>query len=72
MAETTATVKPTTSVQAKKSSNIISLIAPILCLVAGYCIWRFGLGAGSNFGIGSENGGFWPERHEPKSALSKM
>ena len=28
MAETTATVKPTTSVQAKKSSNIISLLAP--------------------------------------------
>jgi len=72
MAETTATVKPTTSVQAKKSSNIISLLAPVLCLVAGYCIWRFGLGAGSNFGEGGENGGFWPDRHDPKSALSKM
>ena len=36
MAETTATVKPTTSVQAKKSSNIISLIAPVLCLLAGW------------------------------------
>ncbi|MBX2935095.1 MAG: MotA/TolQ/ExbB proton channel family protein [Ferruginibacter sp.] len=72
MAETTSTVKPTTSVQAKKSSNIISLIAPILCLIAGYCIWRFGLGNGSNFGSGGENGGFWPDRHDPKSALSKM
>ncbi len=72
MAETTATVKPTTSVQAKKSSNIISLIAPFLCLAAGYCIWRFGLGAGSNFAVGAENTGFWPDRHEPKSALSKM
>lgn len=72
MAETTSTVKPTTSVQAKKSSNIISLLAPFLCLIAGYCIWRFGLGNGSNFGSGGENGGFWPDRHDPKSALSKM
>jgi biopolymer transport protein ExbB len=74
MAETrpTATVKPVSSVQAKKSSNIISLLAPILCVVAGYIIWRFILGAGSNFGVGSENGGFWPERDQPKSALSKM
>ncbi len=72
MAETTATVKPTTSVQAKKSSNIISLLAPFLCLAAGYCIWRFGLGAGSNFAVGADNTGFWPDRHEPKSALSKM
>ena len=72
MADTTATVKPTTSVQAKKSSNIISLLAPVLCLVAGYVIWRFGLGAPGNFGTGGENGGFWPERHDPKTALSKM
>lgn len=72
MAETTSTVKPTTSVQAKKSSNIISLLAPFLCLLAGYCIWRFGLGNGANFGSGGENGGFWPDRHDPKSALSKM
>jgi biopolymer transport protein ExbB len=74
MAETrpTATVKPVTSVQAKKSSNIISLLAPVFCVIAGYLIWRFGLGAGSNFGVGSENGGFWPERDAPKTALSKM
>ena len=74
MAETkpTATVKPATSVQVKKSGNLISLLAPVLCIVAGYIIWRFILGAGSNFGKGSENGGFWPERFEPKSALSKM
>jgi biopolymer transport protein ExbB len=74
MAETrpTATVKPTTSVQVKKSSNIISLLAPVLCIIAGYIIWRFILGDGDNFGKGSENGGFWPEREDPKSALSKM
>ncbi len=74
MAETrpTATVKPTTSVQVKKSSNIISLLAPVLCIIAGYIIWRFILGDGDNFGKGAENGGFWPERHDPKTALSKM
>lgn len=75
MAETTATVKPTTSVQAKKSSNIISLLAPLLCLLAGYFIWRFGLGNPSNFGtpvVAGDEGWFWPGRHDPKSALSKM
>lgn len=71
MAETTATVKPTTSVQAKKSSNIISLLAPILCLLTGYVIWRFGLGNPSNFDHAGP-GWFWPDREGPHSALSKM
>jgi biopolymer transport protein ExbB len=66
------TVKPATTVQAKKSSNIISLLAPVICLVAGYMIWRFILGNPDNFAAGKENGGFWPERHEPSTALSKM
>ncbi len=71
MADTTSTVKPTTSVQAKKSSNIISLLAPILCVLAGYCIWRFALGNPANFEK-SGGGWFWPDREGPKSALSKM
>jgi len=72
MAETTSTVKPTTSVQAKKSSNIISLIAPVLCLLAGYLLWRFGLGNPSNFDKVVDNGWFWPKYEGPKSGLSKM
>lgn len=74
MAETrpNETVKPATMVHAKKSSNIISLLAPVVCLVAGYVIWRFILGSPDNFGVGKENGGFWPDRDDPKSALSKM
>ncbi len=75
MAETSATVKPTTSVQAKKSSNIISLIAPVICLIVGYLLWRFVLGNPSNFGqpnVSGDDGWFWPGRHEPKTALSKM
>ena len=71
MADTTATVKPTTSVQAKKSSNIISLLAPVLCLLAGYAIWRFGLGNPANFDKAG-GGWFWPDREGPRSALSKM
>lgn len=57
---------------AKKSNNMISLLAPVVCLLAGYVIWRFVLGAGDNFSVGSENGGFWPDREAPKTALSKM
>ena len=75
MAETTATVKPTTSVQAKKSSNIISLLAPVLCILAGYFIWRIVLGNPTNFGqpnVPGDEGWFWPGRHDPKTALSKM
>jgi len=73
MAETkpTASVKPATSVQVDKSSNVISLIAPVACLLLGYIIWRFGLGSASNFDK-SGGGWFWPEREGPHTALSKM
>ena len=45
-----AEIKPTasvkaTSVQPKKSSNAISWIAPVVCIIAGYAIWRFILGS---------------------------
>ncbi|MEO7801502.1 MAG: MotA/TolQ/ExbB proton channel family protein [Ginsengibacter sp.] len=76
MAETTPTVRSSssasTSVQAKKSNNIISLLAPIICLVAGYCIWRFVMGANSNFTTPDTAGGFWPDHKGPKSNFSKM
>jgi len=72
MAETkptaTASVKAT-SVQAKKSSNAISWLAPIICLVAGYCIWRFIFGDPSGF-ENPKGGGFWPKHEKPKGALS--
>jgi len=70
MAETkpTATVKAT-SVQPKKSSNAISWIAPVVCIVAGYCIWRFILGSEDGFKNPSKDGGFWPKHHGPKDAL---
>jgi biopolymer transport protein ExbB len=70
MAETkpTATAaKSSTSVQPKKSGNVISWIAPFTCIVLGYVIWRFILGHDSNFEIADKNGGFWPDHKNPKS-----
>jgi biopolymer transport protein ExbB len=75
MAETKPTASASvkaTSVQAKKSSNAISWIAPILCVLAGYLIWRFILGASSGFEQPSAEGGFWPEHKVPKDALHRI
>jgi len=75
MAETkptaTASVKAT-SVQAKKSSNIISWLAPIICIVAGYLIWRYILGAADGFEKPDPDGGFWPHHQKPKGALNRI
>src|SRR6187402_3296292 len=73
MAETkptaTASVKAT-SVQAKKSSNAISWLAPVICLIAGYLIWRFIFGNPDGFNQPDKNGGFWPKHDKPKGAMS--
>ena len=68
----TATVKPVTSVQAKKSGNSISWLAPLLCLIAGYMIWRFGMGNPSSFKVPDAAGGFWPKHGGPLNAFSSM
>src|SRR5205085_5646505 len=72
MAETkpTATVKAT-SVQPKKSGNAISWIAPVICIIAGYCIWRFILGDPNGFKTPG-TGGFWPEHKGPKDAIHRI
>jgi biopolymer transport protein ExbB len=79
MAETkpTATVKPATSVQVKKSSNLISLLAPVICIIAGYFIWRLILGNSSAFADADAHKGelFWPgyeKLKNPKDAIHKM
>jgi biopolymer transport protein ExbB len=72
MAETKPTASASvkaTSVQAKKSSNAISWIAPIVCIIAGYLIWRFILGSADGFKEPDTAGGFWPKHHVPKDAL---
>ncbi|MBL0132734.1 MAG: MotA/TolQ/ExbB proton channel family protein [Chitinophagaceae bacterium] len=75
MAETkpTATAsKSSTSVQPKKKSNAISWIAPVVCILVGFIIWRFVLGADDNFTNPDKAGGFWPNHKGPKGGLVKM
>jgi biopolymer transport protein ExbB len=76
MAETrpTATVaaKSSTSVQPKKKSNAISWLAPLSCIIAGYIIWRFIIGADGNFTHPDPNGGFWPKHEGPKGGFARM
>lgn len=67
-----STVTATTSVQARKSNNLVSLLAPIICIIAGYVIWRFVIGAASNFTAPDKNGGFWPTHVGPKGDLARM
>ncbi|RYF84480.1 MAG: MotA/TolQ/ExbB proton channel family protein, partial [Chitinophagaceae bacterium] len=68
---TTATTKAT-SVQPKKSSNAISWLAPVLCIVAGYCIWRFLMGNANAFTTPDPAGGFWPSHKGPKGAFNRI
>jgi biopolymer transport protein ExbB len=68
-ASTTNTTVKATSVQAKKSSNIISWLAPILCIVVGYSIWRFLMGNPDGFKQPDPAGGFWPHHLGPKDAF---
>jgi biopolymer transport protein ExbB len=69
---TAAAVKPTTSVQPKKSGNSISWIAPVTCIVIGYLFWRFILGDASNFTKPDNSGGFWPGHEGAKGGLYRM
>ena len=70
-ATTTSTTK-TTSVQVKKSSNSISWLAPVLCILVGYTIWRFLMGAASGFNQPDPAGGFWPHHVGPKNAFNAI
>lgn len=68
-----ANVKSTaTSVQTPRSSNVISWIGPVACIILGYCIWRFVLGAPGNFTNPDQHGGFWPKHSGPKSGIFRM
>ena len=76
MAETkpTASVvsKSSTSVQPLKKNNAVSWVAPVACIIAGYVIWRFVLGADSNFEKPDPAGGFWPKHEGPKGGMVRM
>ncbi len=68
----TSAAKATTSVQPKKSSNSISWMAPLACIIIGYLFWRFVIGSPDNFKGGKENGGFWPDRDIPVGGMARM
>src|ERR1700748_2408379 len=77
MAETkptaaTAARTSTSSVQPKRKGNSISWVAPLVCIIAGYLIWRFILGSESNFSHPDTSGGFWPTQEGPKGGLPRM
>ncbi len=73
MAETKSTASlSASSVQAKESSNSISWLAPIICVIAGYAVWRFYFGAASGFDVPDTAGGFWPKHQKPKGALNAI
>jgi biopolymer transport protein ExbB len=76
MAETKPTAAPaaksSSSVQPKKKGNSISWVAPLVCVICGYLIWRFIIGADGNFRQPDPSGGFWPNQQGPKSALARM
>jgi biopolymer transport protein ExbB len=64
--------KSSTSVQPKRKGNSISWVAPVVCIIAGYCIWRFILGADSNFTKPDLGGGWHPDQQGPKSGIVRM
>jgi biopolymer transport protein ExbB len=76
MAETKPTAataaKSSSSVQPKRRGNSISWVAPTVCIISGYLIWRFIIGADSNFTSPDPNGGFWAHHKGPKSGFSRM
>jgi len=71
MAETKphAAAKASTS---KGGGNAISYLAPIVCIIAGYVVWRFILGNPDGFSKPDELGGFWPSHKGPTGAWNKM
>lgn len=76
MAETKPTAvsaaKSSTSVQPKKRGNSISWVAPLVCLIVGFILWRFVIGADGNFTHPDPTGGFHPKQEGPKTGLARM
>jgi len=71
---TASAVKANTTVQHQKSSNSISWIAPLSCVILGYIIWRFVLGSPSNFTQPDTTSFFWPQHKglKPTAGFAKM
>jgi biopolymer transport protein ExbB len=74
MAETkpNAAAKASTATKTQGGGNAISYLAPIVCIIAGYAVWRFILGNPDGFSKPDELGGFWPAHKGPLGAWNKM
>ena len=70
--KSTATAASKKTAQPQEGGNLIATLAPIVCIVLGYVIWRFVLGNGANFTNPDPNGGFWPSHKGPKGTFTKM
>lgn len=68
----TTAAKSSTSVQPAKKGNTISWVAPLVCIISGYLIWRFIIGSDGNFTNPDPAGGFWPHQQGPKSGFVRM
>jgi biopolymer transport protein ExbB len=55
-----------------KNNNLVGTLAPFICILLGYFIWRFVIGSPSNFSKPDNKGWFWPEHDGPTSAIAKM
>jgi biopolymer transport protein ExbB len=69
---TATTASKSTSAPAKHGGNAISWIAPLVCVLAGYTIWRYGMGDPSYFKTPDPNYSplqFWPHHTDPEDAF---
>ncbi len=62
----------TSTPQSSKPGNLIASLAPVICILLGYIIWRFVIGSSSNFTKPDKNSFFWPDHEGPIGGLSKM
>ncbi len=74
MAEIKPSAVKTATVNPPKTGNAISWIAPIVCIILGFFIWRILLGSAGNFAKPDPDPShwFWPNHQGPKGALIRM
>ncbi len=71
---TAATKSTATSVQPRRKGNSISWIAPFLCIILGYVIWRYVIGSPNNFTQPDPDPShwFWPNHLGAKNNFAQM
>ncbi len=74
MAEIKPSAVKSATVNSPKTGNAISWIAPIVCIILGFFIWRILLGSAGNFAKPDPDPShwFWPNHQGPKGALIRM